>query len=121
MKLSNEQISALQDKMAAARTSEEIVEIQKEMGNDISVEDAAQLLAAFRNAEEELTDNMLENISGGIEIDNVPQYEVIKDYYKEKGANLAFILCIFFIPSPTCYDIIKIIEEEIENESEGSK
>ena len=53
-----------------------------------------------------------------IEIGDVPKYEVIKDYYREKGANLAFILCIYFIPSPSCYDIIKLIEEEIENEKD---
>lgn len=117
MKLSNEQIIALQNKMAVAKTPEEIVEIQKELGNSISLEDAAQLLATLKHSEKELTDDMLESISGGIEIDNVPQYDVIKDYYKEKGAILAFILCIYYIPSPTCYDIIKIIEEEIENEA----
>lgn len=46
---------------------------------------------------------------------NIPQYGVIKQYLMEKGANLAFILGIYYIPSPSVYDIIKIMEYDIKN------
>ena len=61
-----------------------------------------------------LSDEELEKISGGIEVDKEAfQYDVIKRYYFQKGAQLAFILFIYFIPSPTGYDVIKYIEWEI--------
>ena len=61
-----------------------------------------------------LSDEELEKVSGGIEVDKEAfQYDVIKRYYFQKGAQLAFILFIYFIPSPTGYDVIKYIEWEI--------
>ncbi len=51
-----------------------------------------------------------------IETENITQYKEIKRYYREKGANFAFTLCIYYIPSPFCYEIIEHIEKEIKNE-----
>ena len=44
--------------------------------------------------------------------EDIPQLETIRNYYREKGPNLAFILCIYYIPSPICYEIIQVIEKE---------
>lgn len=114
MKLSNEQAKQLQEKLA--KNPAEAAQMAKEFGVDLSAEDMEQVLDKVSGGVQMLSDDALEKASGGIEINNVPNYDVIKDYYKEKGANLAFILCIYFIPSPTCHDIIKLIEEEIEEE-----
>lgn len=114
MKLTGEQAQQLQEKLA--KNPAEAAQMAKEFGVDLSTEDMEQVLGKVSGGVQAVSDDALENISGGIEINNVPNYDVIKDYYKEKGANLAFILCIYFIPSPSCYDIIKIIEEEVEDE-----
>lgn len=112
MKLSNEQIKTLQKELITAKTPEEIAAIREKLEDDVTIEDFDQLLATAHNMRKELSEDVLENITGGIQTSDIPQYDVIKDYYKEKGANLAFILCIYYIPSPICYDIIQIIEEE---------
>ena len=48
-----------------------------------------------------------------------PMWGVIKRYLQQKGANLAFILAIYYIPSPTMYDAIKIMEYEIDSGNRG--
>ena len=40
---------------------------------------------------------------------------LLKRYYLQKGPNLTFILGIYFIPSPIVYEIVQVIEHEVEN------
>lgn len=112
MNISEEMIKEFQEKMTNATSSEEVVQITKELGKDISLEEATAFLKDRPVGVEPLSDDELEQVSGGEDID-IPQYEIITDYYKEKGPNLAFILCIYYIPSPLCYEIIQVIEEEV--------
>ena len=120
VKLSEDKIWQFQGRMMAAKNPEDVVSVAKEMGYEMPEEDAAGFLATVKGEEDDgsIPDEMLSSVNGGIEIGDVPQYDVIKDYCKEKGANLAFILCIYFIPSPSCYDIVQIIEQEIGAEEE---
>lgn len=111
MKFSSEQIKEIQAKMANAKNPEDIVKIAKELGEDISVDDVAKFIEEHPNARKPLSEDELEHVIGGEQVD-IPQYEIIRDYYKEKGPNSAFILCIYYIPSPICYEIIQVIEKE---------
>ena len=117
MALKKEQIEQLQDKLLMAQNAEEIANAVKAAGCEMPDAEAAGFLAKVKaegETEGKLADEAMLPVSGGIEVSNVPQYQVIKDYYYEKGPNLAFILCIYYIPPPTCYDIIKLIEHEEE-------
>lgn len=104
----------MQDQLKAANTPEELIKAAKAMGYDLTDADAAELLATV-NAEKEnegkLVDESLKPVNGGEQVD-IPQFETIRNYYKEKGPNLAFVLCIYYIPSPICYEIIQVIEKE---------
>ena len=40
---------------------------------------------------------------------------LLKRYYLQKGPNLTFILGIYYIPSPIVYEIVQVIEHEVEN------
>lgn len=111
MKFSNEQAKQLQERLAAEKNPAEAAKIARELGIDLSAEDMEEVLAKVSGGAQELSDDMLEKISGGAEPD-IPQYELIRDYYRQKGPNPAFILCIYYIPSPICYEIIQVIEEE---------
>ena len=118
MKISNKQGSQLQEKLAKNNNPEETAKIAQECGIDVSVEEMEQIMNKVSSDEQELSDDELETVSGGIEIgDDFPHYQDIKEYYLEKGANLAFIFCIYFVPSPSCYDMIKLFEEELAEEA----
>ncbi len=39
---------------------------------------------------------------------------LLKRYYMQKGPNLAFILGIYYVPSPIMYEVIQVIEKEVE-------
>lgn len=116
MNLSKSQLEQLSKEMTAASGPAESAKIANAYGIDLSAEGMEDILGKVSAGVRELSDDALETINGGIEINNVPNYDEIKQYYREKGANLAFIMCIYFIPSPSCYDIVKIIEQEIEEE-----
>lgn len=111
MILSSEQAKLLQEKLAEEKNPEKAAKIAKEYGIDLSTENMEQLLEEISGGVQELSDDMLEKISGGEEVD-IPQIETIREYYRQKGPNLAFILCIYYIPSPICYEIIQVIEKE---------
>lgn len=111
MNLSEEQIKEIQEKMVNAESPEEIVKIVKDLGEDISVEDIERFIDKHPDKIEPLSIDDLESVNGGEEID-IPQFQAIRDYYREKGPNAAFILCIYYIPSPICYEIIQVIEKE---------
>lgn len=111
MKLSGEQIKEIQEKMVNAKSPEELVEIIKEFDEDITVDDITNFREKYPDKIEPLGLEDLEQINGGEELD-IPQFKTIRDYYLEKGPNSAFILCIYFIPSPICYEIIQVIEKE---------
>lgn len=111
MKLTNEQAKQLQEKLAEEKNPGNAAKTAKEFGIDISAENMEQLLEKVSGGAQALSDDMLEKISGGNGGD-IPQYELIRDYYRQKGPNPAFILCIYFIPSPICYEIIQVIENE---------
>lgn len=116
MNFSKEQLEQLRGKLAAAKSPEEITAIAKELGYEIPAEDAAEFIASVRNEKnkaELLADDRLDGVNGGFDVDSIPQYQAIKDYYCQKGANLAFIFCIYFIPSPLCYEIVEVIEDEL--------
>lgn len=118
MKFSPEQIQEMQSKLASADTHQDIIDIAKEYGEDISVEDIKSFAESFQSMDGDETDELqpmsredLDSISGGANSD-IPQYDIIREYYKQKGPNPAFILCIYYIPSPICYEIIQVIEKE---------
>lgn len=114
MELKKEQCELLQEKLTAASSPEELVKASNAMGCDLTDADAAELLAtvnAKKENEGKLTDETLKPVTGGVQPD-IPQYEMIRKYYKEKGPNPALILCIYYIPSPICYEIIQVIEKE---------
>ncbi len=46
-------------------------------------------------------------------------YSFIKRYLQQKGPNLAFVLGIYFIPSPVVYEMIQLMEHEIEEGNSG--
>lgn len=68
-----------------------------------------------------LPDVALEKVSGGdFVIDKeATHYDLVKRYYFQKGAQLAFILFIYYTPSPIGYDVIQIIEDEIHHGNLG--
>lgn len=109
MNLSKEQATQLREKLAANKNPEEVAKVAQEYGIDLSTEDAEQILANVSGGVQAISDDVLEKINGG---EDIPQYATIRDYYKQKGPNAAFILCIYFIPSPICYEIIQVIEKE---------
>ena len=111
MKFSIEQAKELQEKLTELKNPEEAAKAAKELGIDLSAENMEEILAKVSGGVEALSDDMLEKINGGEEVD-IPQFEVIRDYYRQKGPNLAFVLCIYYIPSPICYEIIQVIEKE---------
>lgn len=110
MNLTKEQAQQLQEKLAGKKDPEEVAKLAKELGIDLSAENVEEILGNISGVQA-LSDEDLEKISGGEEID-IPQYETIREYYREKGPNMAFILCIYYIPSPICYEIIQVIENE---------
>ena len=109
MKLTNEQAKQLQEQLA--KNPAEAAQMAKEYGVDLSVEDVEQVLENVSGGVQAISDDVLEKISGGENVD-IPQFEIIRDYYRQKGPNPALILCIYYIPSPICYEIIQVIEEE---------
>lgn len=114
MKLTDEMIKDFQKKITNATSLEEVVAIAKEMGEDISLEEAAQILEEIPAEIKPLSENELNSVVGGATIrkEDIPMYDTIVNYYMEKGPNLAFIMCVYYIPSPICYEIIQIIEKE---------
>lgn len=117
MELKKEQCELLQEKLTAANSPEELVKAVKAMGCDLTDADAAGIWAKVKTPEEtegKLADESLKPVNGGKQED-IPQYEMIREYYKQKGPNPALILCIYYIPSPICYEIIQVIEKEEAN------
>lgn len=115
MKLTKEQCQQLLDQVSD--NPAEIKKTAHEMGIDLSDELAEKFREKAREGKKEVSDEELDSVVGGIELgEDIPNLDVIREYYDEKGPNLAFILCIYYIPSPSCFDIIKLIEEEIKNE-----
>lgn len=60
-----------------------------------------------------ISDNELEKVCGGFKPEDIPRYGEVKRAYFEKGANFAFTLFIYFVPSPLGYEAIETIEDEI--------
>ena len=110
MNLTEEQIKNFQKRVLNAKSKEEVVAIVKEMGVDTTVEEIDQFLENAPKNLEPLKDEELEAVVGGVNAPDIPQYDAIKKYYEQKGPNPAFILCIYYIPSPICYEIIQVIE-----------
>lgn len=121
MELKKEQCEQLQEKLTAASSPDELMNAANAMGCDLTDADAAELLAtvnARKETEGKLADELLKPVNGGEQLD-IPQYQMIRDYYKQKGPNPALILCIYYIPSPICYEIIQVIEKEEANRKSG--
>lgn len=108
MNLSIEQIKALKERMAAAKTAEEIAEIRKELGSD----DFAELLEKMSDIEE-LGDDMLENVTGG---DSFSPDDLIA-CLKKDGYLPAVELCQFYLPTALCHVIVKELEDNLKNEA----
>lgn len=131
MNLSIEQAQQLQEKLAANKNPEEAAKIAAEYGIDLSAEAVEQILDKVSGGVQALSDDALENISGGENVNprEVPQFQILKDYYKHlmtcdpadypksggNPPNLTFILCIYYIPSPICYEIVQVIEEDFKH------
>lgn len=113
MKQSKEQLDRLLKKLPAAKSAEEIMQIAKESGREIPVDDAARFLEKRKTGQEALTDETLAAFYGGFGTDSVPHYQDIKDCFIARGANQAFTLCIYYIPSPLCEEIVELCEEEL--------
>ncbi len=112
MKLSNEQIKQLHEKLDAASNSEEAAKAAQELGIDISADDMGKVLENVGGVQA-MSENALEKISGGTAIDLPPHvYNAIKDAYEDGGPSLAVATCIFYIPSPICYEIVHTMEHE---------
>ena len=58
----------LSDKIGAATTAEAVIEIAKAAGFSITSEDIQLLLSEVSEEEEELTDDDLENVAGGLSL-----------------------------------------------------
>ena len=110
MKLSDEQVQQLQEKLAAEKNPAEAAKIAKEYGIDITAEDMEAVLA---------------QVSGGGSYGQLDltdfQYTAIRGAYERKGPNEAFVTCIYLIPSPICWDIVGAIEEQIKEEKKKKK
>ncbi len=113
MKLTKEQVNQLQEKLAGNKNPEEIAELAKECGIDISAEDMKKVLEDA-NGMQALSDDETAKVSGGSDIDLPPHiYRAIKEAYEEGGPSLAVATCLFYIPSPICYNIVHTMEHEM--------
>lgn len=112
MKLTNEQAKHLHDKLAVAKNPEEAAKVAKEFGIEVPAEALGNILENVGSIQT-LSDNALEKINGGEWLD-IPEdtYEAIRVAYDQGGPQLAFPVCIYFIPSPLCNEIIYGVEEE---------
>lgn len=105
MKLSNEQIKQLHEKLDAASNSEEAAKAAQELGIDFSAEGMGKVLENVGGVQA-MSENALEKISGGTAIDLPPHvYNAIKDAYEDGGPSLAVATCIFYILSPICFNV----------------
>lgn len=114
MALEKEQYAQLQATLKTAQNPDGIVKAAKMLDYQISDEDAAALFTEIQSSKEpegKILDEGLKVVNGGITTDQIPQYQEIREYYKTKGPNFAFTLCIYYIPSPFCYDVIEYIEK----------
>ena len=64
----------------------------------------------------ELNIEVLETITGGSNPKDHPQYQEIKDFYKEKGMQPALLLAVYFgITGDDLYNMINLIGDELEH------
>lgn len=106
----------MQDKLTAANTPEELIKAAKEMGYDLTVEEAAETIAkakAFAEAEGKLEDEHLTAVNGGSGVTDLPEFGTIKSFYKAKGINSAITLCLYYYKSDVCYEMIQLLGEQI--------
>lgn len=62
-----------------------------------------------------LDEKELDMVCGGVKFAYIPQRGFIKRTLMERGPNFAFILGIYYIPSPIMYEVIQAMEDEIAN------
>ena len=106
----------MQDKLTGTNTPEELIKAAKAMGFDVSAEEAAETIAkakASEKAEGKLEDEHLTAVNGGSGVTDLPEFEMIKSFYKEKGINSAISLCLYYYKSNVCYDMVKLIGEQV--------
>lgn len=106
----------MQDKLTTANTPEELIKAAKAMGYDLSEAEAADVLAKVQEKKEtegKLADEHLTAVSGGSGVTDLPEFEMIKSFYKEKGINSAISLCLYYYKSNVCYDMVKLIGEQV--------
>ena len=106
----------MQDKLTGANTPGELIKAAKAMGYDLSEAEAAGVLAKIhetKGTEGKLADECLTTVNGGSGVTDLPEFEMIKSFYKERGINSAISLCLYYYQSNVCYDMVKLIGEQV--------
>lgn len=104
------------DKLTAANTPEELIKAAKTMGYDLSEAEAAGVLAKVqetKRTEGKLADECLTIVNGGSGVTDLPEFGMIKSFYKAKGINSAISLCLYHYKSDICYEMVKLIGEQV--------
>ncbi len=64
----------------------------------------------------ELNEKELMNVAGGNSLRDIPEYNLIKEFYITKGINSAISLCLYYYNSADSYEIIRMIGEELDGD-----